>query len=51
MSCINDPLSKGGVCLTRRRFVQGLVMGGAFASLELGTSALVAVMKQQESES
>ncbi|MEN8167253.1 MAG: copper resistance system multicopper oxidase [Pseudomonadota bacterium] len=46
MSRINDPI-KGGGCLTRRRFVQGLAMGGAFASLGLGSSALAAITKQQ----
>ncbi len=49
MSSINDP-TKGGVCLTRRRFVQGVAMGGAFAGLGLGSSALAAVMKQQGPE-
>lgn len=40
--------SLGGVCLTRRRFVQGLAMGGAVAGLGLGTpSLLAAVMRQQ----
>ncbi len=48
MRSINDPISNGGVCLTRRRFVQGLAMGGAFASLGLGSSALAAITKQQE---
>ncbi len=38
---------EGDVCLTRRRFVQGLAMGGAFASLGLGSSALAAFTKQQ----
>ena len=47
MSSINDPITKGGVCLTRRRFVQGLAMGGAFAGIGLGGSALAAAMKQQ----
>ncbi|MCU7871691.1 MAG: copper resistance system multicopper oxidase [Candidatus Thiodiazotropha sp. (ex Lucinoma borealis)] len=37
-----------GVCLTRRRFVQGLAMGGAVAGLGLGTpSLLAAVLRQQ----
>ena len=47
MSGIHDPITKGGVCLTRRRFVQGLAMGGAFASMGLGGSVLAAAMKQQ----
>ncbi len=63
MSSINDPIKGGGrfrrptsrdtspslegVCLTRRRFVQGLAMGGAVAGLGLGSSALAAAMKQQ----
>jgi len=41
------PSLEGGHFLTRRRFVQGLAMGGAFASLGLGSGALAAVMKQQ----
>ncbi len=48
MSSINDPIK--GVCLTRRRFVQGVAMGGAFAGLGLGSSALAAVIKQQGPE-
>ncbi|MBL3527167.1 MAG: copper resistance system multicopper oxidase [gamma proteobacterium endosymbiont of Lamellibrachia anaximandri] len=48
MSSINDPIK--GVCLTRRRFVQGVAMGGALAGLGLGSSALAAVMKQQGPE-
>jgi CopA family copper-resistance protein len=47
MSGIHDLITKGGVCLTRRRFVQGLAMGGAFASMGLGGSVLAAAMKQQ----
>jgi len=47
MSGLHDPITKGGVCLTRRRFVQGLAMGGAFASMGLGGSVLAAAMKQQ----
>jgi CopA family copper-resistance protein len=47
MSDVHDPITKGGVCLTRRRFVQGLAMGGAFASMGLGRSVLAAAMKQQ----
>ncbi len=63
MSSINDPIKGGGrfrrpasrdtspslegVCLTRRRFVQGLAMGGVVAGLGLGSSALAAAMKQQ----
>ncbi|MBA1445540.1 MAG: twin-arginine translocation signal domain-containing protein, partial [Gammaproteobacteria bacterium] len=46
MSSINDP-TKGGVCLTRRRFVQGVAMGGAFAGLGLGSSALAAVISSR----
>lgn len=46
MSSINDSI-KGCVCLTRRRFVQGLTMGSAFASLGLGSSALATAMKQK----
>ncbi|RLJ20520.1 copper resistance system multicopper oxidase [bacterium endosymbiont of Escarpia laminata] len=48
MSSINDPIK--GACLTRRRFVQGVAMGGAFAGLGLGSSALAAVMQQQGPE-
>ncbi len=48
MSSINDPIK--GACLTRRRFVQGVAMGGAFAGLGLGSSALAVVMKQQGPE-
>ena len=47
MSSNNDPLFNDGCHLTRRRFVQGLAMGGAFASLGLGSSALAAITKQQ----
>lgn len=47
MSSNTDPLSYEGCCLTRRRFVQGLAMGGAFTSLGLGSSALAALTKQQ----
>ncbi len=47
MSGIRDPITKGGVCLTRRRFVQGLAMGGAFASMGLGSRVLAAAMKQK----
>jgi CopA family copper-resistance protein len=50
MSSIDDPISKGGVCLTRRRFVQGLVMGSAFAGMGLGTNVLAAAKKQQGPE-
>lgn len=50
MSDIHDPITKGGVCLTRRRFVQGLAVGGAFASMGLGGSALAAAMKQKSSQ-
>jgi CopA family copper-resistance protein len=50
MRSINDPLLRGGVSLSRRRFVKGLAMGGAFASLGPGSSALAAVMKQQGPE-
>lgn len=38
---------RDGICLMRRRFVQGLAMGGAFAGLGLGTTVLSAGMKQQ----
>jgi len=39
-----------GVCLMRRRFVQGLAMGGAVTGLGLGSpSLLAAAMKQQGS--
>ncbi|WP_321528719.1 copper resistance system multicopper oxidase [Sedimenticola selenatireducens] len=44
----NDPRYKRGVTLTRRRFVQGLAMGGAFAGMGLGSgSVLAAALKQQ----
>jgi len=44
----NDPRYKGGVTLTRRRFVQGLAMGGAFAGMGLGSgSVLAAALKQR----
>lgn len=36
-----------GVCLTRRRFVQGLAMGSAFASLGLAGSAFASTQKQK----
>ena len=45
MSSIDDSIKEAGHFLTRRRFVQGLAMGGAFASLGLGSGALAAVMK------
>ena len=47
MSINNDPLSNEGYRLTRRRFVQGLAMGSAFASLGMGPSALAGFTKQQ----
>jgi FtsP/CotA-like multicopper oxidase with cupredoxin domain len=34
--------STDGICLTRRQFVQGLAMGGAFAGIGLGSSSLMA---------
>ncbi len=37
----------GGVCLGRRRFVQGLATGGALASFGLGSRALAALVQQQ----
>ncbi|WP_275096588.1 copper resistance system multicopper oxidase [Sedimenticola hydrogenitrophicus] len=44
----NRPKYKGSVMLTRRRFVQGLAMGGAFAGMGLGSgSVLAAALKQQ----
>ncbi len=46
----NDPRYKRGVTLTRRRFVQGLAMGGAFAGMGLGSgSVLAAALKRQGS--
>ena len=42
----NDPIN-GGVCLTRRRFVQGMAMGSAFAGMGLGSSALAALSEQK----
>jgi CopA family copper-resistance protein len=33
MSGIHDPITKGGVCLARRRFVQGLAAGGALLGM------------------
>ena len=50
MSNIDEPISKGGVCLTRRRFVQGMAMSGAFAGLGFGTNALAAALKQRGPE-
>ena len=44
----NDPQYKGGVTLTRRRFVQGLAMGGAFAGLGLGSSTVLATALKQQ---
>jgi CopA family copper-resistance protein len=38
----NNPSFKGGVSLTRRRFVKGLTMGGAMAGLGLSSSSLLA---------
>ncbi len=46
MSSNHNPI-EGDVCLTRRRFVQGLAMGGAFASLGLSSSVMAALTKQQ----
>ncbi|MCW9025470.1 MAG: copper resistance system multicopper oxidase [Gammaproteobacteria bacterium] len=40
-------ISKDGVSLTRRRFVQGLTMGSALAGLGLGSSSLLASTNQQ----
>ena len=36
MSDFHDPIKRDGICLTRRRFVTGLAMGGAFAGLGFG---------------
>jgi len=42
-------VKKGGISLSRRRFVQGLAMGGTCAGLGLGPSSLLATsMKRQE---
>ncbi|MEW8029021.1 MAG: copper resistance system multicopper oxidase [Candidatus Thiodiazotropha sp.] len=46
MSDNHDPANSGGVCLTRRRFVKGLALGGAFTSLGLGGHVFSATMKQ-----
>jgi CopA family copper-resistance protein len=50
MSHIDDPFKHGGYALTRRRFVQGVAVGGAFATLGMGasTSTLAAVSKQRQ---
>ena len=40
--------SPGGICLTRRRFVQGLVMGSSCAGMGLGGTVLAAIMKRSE---
>ncbi len=47
MSSNKNPIS-GGVCLTRRRFVQGLAMGSAVAGMGLGARALAAAIKRNE---
>jgi CopA family copper-resistance protein len=44
----NGPEYKGGVTLTRRRFVQGLTMGGAFAGMGLGAGSVLAAALQQQ---
>lgn len=38
----NNPIFKGGVSFSRRRFVQGLTMGGAMAGLGLTSRSLLA---------
>jgi len=38
----------GGVTLTRRQFVQGMAMGGAFAGMGLGSSSLLAAASKQQ---
>ncbi len=37
-----------GVCLTRRRFVQGIAMGGVYAGLGLGSTSLMAAAMKGE---
>jgi CopA family copper-resistance protein len=46
----NNSQSQDGICLTRRRFVQGLAMGGAFASIGLGPRTLADVTRHQGPE-
>jgi CopA family copper-resistance protein len=52
MSYFEDPFNHGGGLLTRRRFVQGVAVGSAFATLGVGagasTSAHAAVSKQRQ---
>ncbi|PVV12943.1 MAG: copper resistance protein CopA [gamma proteobacterium symbiont of Ctena orbiculata] len=47
MSDFHDPIKRDGICLTRRRFVTGLAIGGAYAGLGFGGRLLAADMKQQ----
>ncbi|MEN8171170.1 MAG: copper resistance system multicopper oxidase [Pseudomonadota bacterium] len=44
----NNPDLKEGVSLTRRRFVQGLSLGGAMAGLGLGSGSLLAATHQPQ---
>ncbi|WP_051301718.1 copper resistance system multicopper oxidase [Sedimenticola selenatireducens] len=49
MSSIKNPIFEKGINLTRRRFVQGIAMGGVFAGMGLGSrSLLAAALKHQE---
>ncbi|MEW8024993.1 MAG: copper resistance system multicopper oxidase [Candidatus Thiodiazotropha sp.] len=42
----HDPINNGGLDLTRRRFVKGLALGGAFTGLGFGGSVFATTMKQ-----
>ena len=49
MSRIKNPILDMGINLTRRRFVQGVAMGGVFAGMGLGSRSLfAAALKHQE---
>ena len=48
MSSSFDPRALAGVDLSRRRFVQGLTVGAALSAVGMGSTALGAIMRQQQ---
>ncbi len=48
MSSSFDPRVLAGVDLSRRRFVQGLTVGAALSAVGMGSTALGAIMRQQQ---
>lgn len=47
MSRTKNPILDKGINLTRRRFVQGVAMGGLFAGMGLGSRSLMAAAFEQ----